>query len=93
MIAPTHVGGEGALALCWSGPTSGRAVQPEASQPASDIPRVEQTLRINPGVVKFSVIGSLLILAALAIFTPKGASPEGLPVIGLIAAAQLSIAY
>lgn len=61
-------------------------------KPATDIPRVEHALQTNPGVVKFSVIGSMLTLAALAIFTPKGESPEGLPVIGLIAAAQLSIA-
>jgi hypothetical protein len=61
-------------------------------KPASDIPRVEQASRINPGVVKFSVLGSMLILAALALFTPKGASPQGLPILGLIAAAQLSIA-
>lgn len=34
-------------------------------KPASDIPRVEQSIRINPGVIKFSVIGAVLIAAGL----------------------------
>jgi hypothetical protein len=61
-------------------------------KPASDIPRVEQSIRINPNVIKVSVIGAVLIAAGLILLTPNGRSPELLPIVGLIAAAQLSIA-
>ena len=61
-------------------------------KPASDIPRVEQALRINPRVVKFAVIGSFVIAAGLLLLTPNGRSPETIPIIGVIAAAQLAIA-
>ncbi len=61
-------------------------------KPASDIPRVEQSIRINPNVIKVSVIGTVLIAAGLVLFTPNGRSPEVLPIVGLITAAQLSIA-
>ena len=61
-------------------------------KPASDIPRVEQAIRINPNVIKVSVIGAVLIAAGLILLTPNGRSPEVLPIVGLIAAAQLSIA-
>ncbi|WP_146069263.1 hypothetical protein [Arthrobacter sp. ZGTC412] len=61
-------------------------------KPASDIPRVEQSIRINPSVIRFSVIGAVLIAAGLVLFTPNGRSPQVLPIVGLIAAAQLSIA-
>jgi len=61
-------------------------------KPASDIPRVEQAIRINPTVIKVSVIGAVLIAAGLILLTPNGRSPEVLPIVGLIAAAQLSIA-
>ncbi|MDQ0664284.1 hypothetical protein QFZ35_002782 [Arthrobacter ulcerisalmonis] len=60
-------------------------------KPASDIPRVEQAIRINPHVIKFSVIGAAVIAASLVLLTPNGRSPELLPIIGLIAAAQLAI--
>lgn len=38
------------------------------------------------------MIGAVLIAAGLVLFTPNGRSPEVLPIVGLIAAAQLSIA-
>lgn len=61
-------------------------------KPASDIPRVEQAIRINPRVVKFAVIGSFVIAAGLLLLAPSSRSPETIPIIGVIAAAQLAIA-
>ncbi|WP_458781874.1 hypothetical protein [Arthrobacter sp. D3-16] len=61
-------------------------------KPASDIPRVEQAIRINPRVVKFAVIGSFVIAAGLLLLTPNGRSPDTIPITGVVAAAQLSIA-
>lgn len=61
-------------------------------KPATDIPRVEQGIRINPAVVKFLVLATVLIAAALAFLTTKGATPETLPDIGLVAACILSLA-
>jgi hypothetical protein len=61
-------------------------------KPASDIPHMERSIRINPNVIKCSVIAAILIAAALVLFTPNGRSPEVLPIVGLISAAQLSIA-
>lgn len=60
-------------------------------KPATDIHRVDRALRTNSPAIKLSVILSVLILAALLVFTPKGASPEGLPIVGFIAAALASI--
>jgi hypothetical protein len=60
-------------------------------KPASDIPRVEQALRTNPPAIKVSVIVSVLIVAALILLMPEGKSQELLPIIGLIAAALVSI--
>jgi hypothetical protein len=60
-------------------------------KPASDLPRVEQAIRINPGVIKFLLIATLLIVAALIMLTPKGMSPETIPITGLVAASILSI--
>lgn len=60
-------------------------------KPASDIPRVEQGIRIAPMVVKFSLIATVLILAALTLLTPRGLSLEVLPITGLVAASLLSI--
>jgi hypothetical protein len=62
-------------------------------KPASDIPRVEQAIRINPRVVQFAVIGSFVIAAGLLLLTPNGRSPETIPITGVVAAAaQLNIA-
>lgn len=61
-------------------------------KPAKDVPRVEQGIRINPGVVRFLVIATVLIAAAMIFLTPRGTSSETLPYTGLVAAAILSLA-
>ena len=62
-------------------------------KPAMDVPRVEQAIRINRGVVIFSnVLMAALILAA-AFGTPKGLSAESLPMLAamLVFAPLLSV--
>ena len=61
-------------------------------KPASDLPRVEQGIRINPGVVKFLVVAAVLIPVALALYAPKGASSETTPILGFIGASILGLA-
>ncbi|MGX5717171.1 hypothetical protein [Arthrobacter sp. MAHUQ-56] len=61
-------------------------------KPARDVPRVEQGIRINPGVVRVLVIATVLIAAAIVFLTPRGTSPETLPYTGLVATAILSLA-
>jgi len=61
-------------------------------KPATDLPRLEQGIRINPGVVKFLVVAAVLIPVALALFTPNGASPETSPILGFIGASILGLA-
>ena len=53
-------------------------------KPASDIPRVEQGIRITPIVIRTILIVSLLGLGALVLFTPQGGSPEMLPLLGML---------
>jgi len=61
-------------------------------KPATDLLRLEQGIRINPGVVKFLVVAAVLIPVALALFTPNGASPETSPILGFIGASILGLA-
>lgn len=61
-------------------------------KPATDVPRVEQAIRINPGVVWFLVAAAVLIPTALVLFTPKGGSPEVAPILGFIGVCILSLA-
>jgi hypothetical protein len=42
--------------------------------------------------VQFAVIGSFVIAAGLLLLTPNGRSQETIPITGVVAAAQLSIA-
>ena len=60
-------------------------------KPASDLPRLEQGMRVNPGVVRFLVVAAVLIPVALMLFTPTGASPEAGPVVGLVGASILGL--
>ena len=53
-------------------------------KPAADIPRVEQGIRITPLVIRTILIVSLVGLGALVLFTPKGGSPEVLPLLGML---------
>ncbi|WP_087874406.1 hypothetical protein [Arthrobacter globiformis] len=61
-------------------------------KPASDIPRVEQGIRIAPGMIRTLLIASGLGIGALVLFTPKGASPEMLPILGILVAVPLGVA-
>lgn len=55
-------------------------------RPATDIPRVEQGIRITPGIIWTVLGGTALILLLLVLFTPQGGSPESIPLLGLLAA-------
>ena len=53
-------------------------------KPTSDIPRVEQGIRITPLLIRTILIVSALGVGALVLFTPKGGSLETLPLLGLL---------
>ena len=53
-------------------------------KPAMDVPRAEQGIRINKGVVVFSNILMAILILAAAFGTPKGLSPESLPVLAML---------
>ncbi|WP_045730423.1 hypothetical protein [Pseudarthrobacter chlorophenolicus] len=61
-------------------------------KPAKDLPRLEQGIRLTPGLVKVLVIAAVLIAAAMIFLTPRGTSLETLPYTGLLATAILSVA-
>ena len=70
-------------ALAWAF-TAGQRFTRKRPKPASDIPRVEQGTRITPIVIRTILIVSLVGLGALVLFTPKGGSPEMLPLLGML---------
>lgn len=53
-------------------------------KPASDIARVEQGIRTTPITIRTLLIATALGVAALAIITPKGGTPEMLPLLAMI---------
>lgn len=55
-------------------------------KPATDIPRVEQSIRITPGIVWCVGIGAVLIVIALVVLTPAGGSTQALPLLGVLLA-------
>jgi hypothetical protein len=55
-------------------------------KPAMDVPRAEQAIRINKGVVIGSNILMALIVFALAFLTPRGTAPEAIPVLAVLSA-------
>lgn len=61
-------------------------------KPPSDIPRVEQGIRITPGMIRTILIASALGLGALVLFTPRGGSPESLPLVGMLVIWPLGLA-
>lgn len=61
-------------------------------RPASDIPRVEQGIRVTPIMIRTILIVSVLGVAALVLFTPKGGSPETLPLLGMLLVWPLGLA-
>lgn len=52
-------------------------------RPASDIPRVDQGIRITPGIIWTILCGTAVIVLALVLFTPKGATAEAAPLLSL----------
>ena len=61
-------------------------------RPASDVARVEQGIRIAPGVVRTVLVAGALGIGALAMLTPLGRSPEAVPALGMLVAALLGTA-
>jgi hypothetical protein len=61
-------------------------------KPASDILRVEQGIRITPGMIRTMLIVTALGIAALVLLTPMGGSPEAVPLLGMLVAAPLGTA-
>ena len=53
-------------------------------KPAAGIPRVEQGIRITPLIIRTILVLSAVAVAALVLFTPKGGSPEMLPLLGML---------
>ncbi|WP_045729638.1 hypothetical protein [Pseudarthrobacter chlorophenolicus] len=52
-------------------------------KPASDIPRIDQGVRITPGIIWTILCGTAVIVLALVLFTPKGATAEAAPLLSL----------
>ncbi|MFC9332624.1 hypothetical protein [Arthrobacter sp. NPDC057009] len=61
-------------------------------QPADDVARAEQYVRIVPGVAIASVLAMFVIVTALMFATPRGTSPEVLPILAFLAAFPLPVA-
>jgi hypothetical protein len=61
-------------------------------KPASDIPRVEQGIRITPGIIRTMLIVSALGIGALVLLTPMGGSVEAVPLLGILVAVPLGVA-
>ena len=61
-------------------------------KPVSDIPRVEQGIRITPIMIGTIVIVGVLAVGALVLFTPTGGSPETVPLLGMLLTWPLGLA-
>ena len=61
-------------------------------KPASDIPRVQQGIRITPGMIRTILIATAVGVGALMLFTPQGGSPEMLPLLGMLVIWPLGLA-
>ena len=53
-------------------------------KPAMDVPRAEQAIRINKGVVVSSNIAMAVIILALAVFAPRGTAPDFIPILAAL---------
>lgn len=53
-------------------------------KPAMDVPRAEQAIRINRGVVIFSNILMAVIILGFAFGTPRGLAPDVVPVLAMM---------
>lgn len=61
-------------------------------RPASDIPRVEQGIRITQGIIRTVLVAGALGIGALVLLTPLGGSLEAVPLLGMLAAVFLGLA-
>lgn len=71
-------------AVGWAAAVKPRFTRKQPKPPA-DIPRVDQGIRITPGMIWTILVGTAVIVLLLALLTPKGASPEVIPLLGLLA--------
>lgn len=60
-------------------------------QPADDVARAEQYIRIVPGAAVTSVVATLVIVATLMLATPRGTSPAVLPILAFLASFPLPV--
>jgi hypothetical protein len=63
----------------------------KSPQPADDVARAEQYIRIVPGVAVASVLAMFVIVAVLMFATPRGTSPEVLPVLAFLASFPIPV--
>ncbi len=63
-----------------------RGSRAKPPRPATDFARTDQEIRIAPGVAAAVPITMLAIVVALVTLTPKGTSPEVLPILSALAA-------
>jgi FtsH-binding integral membrane protein len=61
-------------------------------RPADDVNRAEQYIRIAPGTAAGMIVAMLAIVVVLMVATPRGTSPEVLPILAFLAAFPLPIA-
>jgi predicted permease len=61
-------------------------------RPADDVARTEQYIRVVPSSAVTMVVIMLVVVAALSFLTPKGTSPEALPISAVLAVFPLPIA-
>jgi drug/metabolite transporter (DMT)-like permease len=61
-------------------------------RPASDIPRAEQGIRLAPVMIRTILIAGAVVVGALVLFTPKGGSPDTLPLLGMLVVWPLGLA-
>ena len=78
-------------ALGWA-LTAGQRFTRRPPKPGSDIPRVKQGIRTTPIMVRTILIASALGVGALVLFTPRGGSPESLPLLGMLVIWPLGLA-
>ena len=64
----------------------------EDPRPADDVNRAEQYIRIVPGTAIGMVAAMLVIVVALMLATPRGTSPDVLPILAFLAAFPVPLA-
>ena len=87
VLAFLGVGISGAGWLMAVGPRFTRS----APRPANDANRAVQYIRIVPGTVIGMVVAMLVLVSLLLVATPRGTSPDVLPILAFLAAFPLPI--